>query len=158
MRLSAALHKIADLWGFVPPAFRPDTRNARFSLALLYASTAAFDGVSSSDALVGDVSVEMELRLPELPAVPAAALFTIDRESWIAASLRGGVRSVDGVDEGFMEMAIAGAPSVAIDFPGLPQAEPPITIDITQVAFDLEVPAGEDALSGHLRLDGHFLL
>ena len=100
----------------------------------------------------------MELRLPELPAVPAAALFTIDRESWIAASLRGGVRSVDGVDEGFMEMAIAGAPSVAIDFPGLPQAEPPITIDITQVAFDLEVPAGEDALSGHLRLDGHFLL
>ena len=158
LRFAAELSDLGEVWSFIPEDFRPEVRNVRFTFEATYASAAAFQNASTSDTFSGNVAVEMELRLPQFPNVPGAELFDVDREQWIEASLKGGVRSVNGANEGYMEMAIANAPTVKVNFPGLPQAEPPIQIKINKVDFDLKTQPGADSLTGRLSLDGDFLL
>jgi hypothetical protein len=158
LRFVAELSDLGSVWSFIPEGFRPEVRHVRFTFEASYANAAAFQNASSSDTFNGDAAVEMELRLPEFPAVPGAELFDVDREQWIRAGLKGGVRSVNGANEGYMEMAIANAPTVTVNFPGLPQTEPPIQITINHVDFDLKTQPGADSLTGHLSLDGDFLL
>ncbi len=157
LRFAAELSDLGSVWSFIPEDFRPEARQVRFTFEATYANASAFQNASTSDIFSGDAAVEMELRLPQLPSAPGAELFDIDREQWIKAGLKGGVRSVNGVDEGYMEMAIANAPTVKVNFPGLPQAEPPVQITINHVAFDLKAQGGADSSTGHLSLNGDFL-
>lgn len=158
LRFAAELSDLGSVWSFIPEGFRPEVRHVRFTFEATYANAAAFQNASTSDTFSGDAAVELELRLPEFPAGPGAELFDVDREQWIEASLKGGVRSIHGANEGYMEMAIANAPTVTVNFPGLPQADPPIQITISHVDFDLTTQPGADSLTGHLSLDGEFLL
>ncbi|MBW7885025.1 MAG: hypothetical protein H3C34_20790, partial [Caldilineaceae bacterium] len=156
LRFTAALSDLGSSWTFIREEYRPQLRNVRFTFEANYADAVAFQSASTSDTFSGHVFVELELRPPALPDVPGAELFEVDREQWIKASLTTGVRTINGSDEGYMEMALADAPAVKINFPGLPQAEPPIQIEVKKVEFDLK-SQGADSLAGQLSLEGEFL-
>ncbi|RPJ03916.1 MAG: hypothetical protein EHM37_24080, partial [Deltaproteobacteria bacterium] len=70
--------------------------------------------------------------------------------------MKGGVRSVKGVNEAYMEMGIASAPNIGVNFPGMPQAEPPIQIELKKADFNLKAQQGSDNLTGQLILEGNF--
>jgi hypothetical protein len=156
LRFAAELSGLGSIWSFIPEDFQPEVQNVRFMFQATYANVTEFQNASTSDAFNGDVSVEMELRLPEFLTVPGADLFDFDREQWIKAALKGGVRSVNGANEGYMEMGIANAPKIGVNFPGIPQVEPPIRIELKKADFNLKAQQGSDALTGQLFIEGGF--
>jgi hypothetical protein len=156
LRFAAHLSDLGSMWSFIPQAFQPEARNIEFMFKASYQNAAGFQSASTSDSFTGEVSVEMELRLPDLTDIPGADLFEYDREQWIKASLKGGMRSVNGVDEGYMEMGITEAPKVGINFPGLPQTEPPIQVELKKADFNLNAQQGSEQLAGQLQFEGGF--
>ncbi len=158
LRFAAELSDLGSIWSFIPEEFRPEVRNIRFAFEATYASAAAFQNASNTSAFTGEALVEMELRPLALPDIPGADLFEYDRDQWIKASLKGGIRSVNGSNEGYMELGIHGAPELGVNFPGMPQIEPPIQIELKKVDFNLKAQQGTDQLTGQLQLEGSFKL
>ena len=161
LRFAADLSDLGSILSFIPEEFRPELRNLRFAFEATYASAAEFQNASSTSAFTGEALVATELRLPALPDIPGADLFEYDRDQWIKASLKGGIRSVNsvnGVNEGYMEMGIANAPKLGVNFPGMPQTEPPIQIELKNADFNLKAQQETDQLTGQLQLEGGFKL
>lgn len=156
-RIEAELSGPGSLYMFIPEEFRPETRNVRFTFAASYSGTADFMSASASEPFSGNISVKMELRLPKLPDISGAGLFSIDTEKWVEARVTGGIRSDGNSETGFMELAISGELTVGINLPGLPQTQPPIEIAVTGADFDLSAGATEE-LSGRFTLEGSFSL
>lgn len=159
LRFAAELSDLGSIWSFIPEEFRPEPRNIQFMFEATYDNATDFQNASTSGQFSGEVSVKMELQPPALPDIPGADLFEYNRDQWIEATLRGGIRSgVNGANEGYMEMGIANAPEVGVNFPGLPQNEPPIQIELKKVDFNLKAQQGSEQLAGQLQLEGGFKL
>ncbi len=155
LRLAAEASGVDNLWAFVPQAYRPRVHEASLVLEISYSSVADFSAGTTSEALSGALAAELVLELPDLQTIPGSEWLTVragGEEGAVRASLRLeiGAPGVTSVRLGLQDLV-----TVEIELPGLPQPEPPIHLELTDMEFDLE--DGED-VEGKLKLSGEFEL
>jgi hypothetical protein len=160
LRFSAEVSDLDSLWRFVPTVYRPEVRDFKFAFAAKYDDAVEFQNGTTDSSFQGEISAEMSVRLPALPAGPGVELFIIntgDADGWIEAKLVAGTRpnAQTGAQEPYMDLELANPVSIDVNFPGLPQPQPPIHTAITRVALDI---AAATDIEGSFTLAGDFAL
>ena len=144
-----------SLWPFIPEGFRPDTRNLIFVFETNYENESTLNNTSQTAQFKGKVSIELEMHFPEFGDLPGSDIFVYE-DSWLKAKLETGMRTNDsGDNEVFMALNITDPLAFGIQFPGMPQTQPPIQVDINTIDFDLQ-SSGSDNTEGHFMISGDF--
>lgn len=146
LRLSAHIDDPGELFGFLPPLYRPRVAEAQLDVEIVYLTADAFDAATSTGALAGSVGLSTTVLLPMLPGIPGViAVRTGDTTGRVRARLTASVAS------GGQQSSLVMIDPVAIDLrlPGQPGA-PVVTLALTAIAITSGATAGEStfALAG----------
>jgi hypothetical protein len=144
--LSATVRDLDRFWDFIPSRMRPQVIEAKLAVTARYASAAQFSAATTADAIAGSVSVDLALRMPQLPDDPFD-IFTVtsgDDDGIVHVQLALGV---DDQGDPIAEMALSDPVGVEINLPGLAQPEPPIVLSLDKLHFGLNDSESEGSLT-----------
>lgn len=149
IHFSTTLESVDALWRFLPAGYAPEVQQAQF----------VFDGSydAQKERFTGAGKIALTLRLPELPLHPALDilhLHTGDEAGWIELEVAGGVQQdTAGNLQPYMTGRASNPITLDFDFPGLPQAAPPLHLALQNLAFDFKTDnAGQ--VKGGFTLNG----
>jgi hypothetical protein len=124
----------------LPASAKPEFRSASLIFGAVFTSEAAFRNAPRTGMLQGTFSASIEMRFPALPALFPPDFLRIesgDPDGWVRAQLS---VNVDGGSSAALELV--DVLSVAMNLPVIPQAQPPLTLTISRISFDLAFAAG----------------
>lgn len=155
LRFTTEVTGMHTLWSFIPQPYQPKVDHFKFMFEATY-ETAEFQESTTEDSFSGKISVETQLKLPELPSVPGIDLIQIETgndEGYLTANI---TAEIDEDGNPSFTASISDAASIDLNFPGIPQARPPVHIDIVEIGVKTSLT--EQEASGEFTLNGDFAL
>lgn len=160
VRFSATVTGLDGLWRFVPVVYRPEVRTAALVFRVEYDSAVEFTNASSTTSLSTEFSLDLSLRLPDLPEGPFGDLINLDtgdEEGWIDGTLRAGLETdPNGEPTWRVAMSVENGVTLTVQIPGMVQDEAPLQTALTSLSFD--IASSDDGVAGTMTLKGNFEL
>lgn len=155
LRFSTEVTGLHNLWSFIPNAYQPQVNQFNFIFEATY-ETAEFQSATTDDTFAGKISVEAQVKLPDLPDLPGMELIQIETgndQGLLTANI---TAVLDGEGNPSFTASIYDGVGIGIHFPGIPQPQPPIQVAMTRV--DVKTSLTEQTTLGEFFLSGTFAL